>query len=184
MKTCVKCCISRCSRHMYYGVRLRSNFVRIPFLKVLRWNLSEAAENQCEMVEIWCFKRQNIASFWGLRLTLPRTLPLKLIIEMEENNWKYARNGVSQLSISRPICNSISIALTTSLSHSYRLSPVTCNQKRQKTSVKWLKFDVSNFSMSSASGGFAPTPPRTLSLKLIRNERKLVKICAKWCVSI
>ena len=36
------------------------------------------------------------------------------------------------------LCNAISIGLTTSLSHSYRLSPGTCNQKLQKTSVKWL----------------------------------------------
>ena len=39
-------------------------------------------------------------------------------------------------------------------------------QKFQKTSVKCLKFDVSNVSVSSASGGFAPDPK---PLELIRN---------------
>ena len=33
MKTCAKCCISRCNRHMYYGVRFWPDFVPIPFPK-------------------------------------------------------------------------------------------------------------------------------------------------------
>ena len=68
MRIGAKCCISRCSRYMYYGVRFRPDFIPIPFPKALPQNLSKQQKTGVNCFKFDGSKRQNIASFLCFKL--------------------------------------------------------------------------------------------------------------------
>jgi hypothetical protein len=152
--------------------------VPIPLLEPLNW--SEASHNYS--VKLWNFDLSNAktspASVGFAPRRPSRTLPLE-VSEMNGNKWKLAQNVASPVSDSEGLC-----PMPSAFAADYVRIPFLKDLPRYlfeaaENLCEMVK-NVLNVKISSASGGFAPRPPRTIPLEIIRNG---MKTCAKCCVS-
>ena len=83
---------------------------------------------------MWCFKQQNVASFWGLSprpTKAPKELTIRAIQKWKKTNTRWAKCCVFSIS-SRQLQMTSSLPL-----HSQRQCMIWICQKQKKTSEKW-----------------------------------------------
>ena len=115
MKTCAKCCISRCSRHMYYGVRGFGHTSSLSLSQRLCLGTCQSSRKLVLTVLNLMSQTSNIISFWVQSRQTHKDSALGT-----NEKWKKTNENLQQMlcfKCRRPIYYATSFGRVTSISH-------------------------------------------------------------------